>query len=115
MSSIAIIDAPTADGRRLRLELDPVELRIDGIPSEKLGDDVLRDGGTRVLRFAAGTVVLPHRIGDDDRRPRWSPAGSDSVEILTRPERPASLWTPPGADTRPFPPRSVLGPGQDPS
>lgn len=66
----------TASGRTLRLvegnDYAAMQITIDGKEANYHSRAVLlmRDGGTRVFHTDRGVVRLPHRIGDDDRRPR---------------------------------------------
>lgn len=74
VTKVLIADGVTASGRRLNFTDtdDPYKPRIeiDGRVA-LIGDARLyRDGGTREFRTDLGTVRLPHRIGDDDRRAR---------------------------------------------
>lgn len=73
-----IFEGKTFSGRTLRLELhdDPldVDIWIDGEEAHKdpsaFGAELFRDGGSRSFETDRGRVFLPHRIGNDDHRPR---------------------------------------------
>lgn len=47
---------------------------IDGAQVTVLEARRYRDGGTTVYVTDAGTLTLPHRLGDPDRTPRWRPS-----------------------------------------
>lgn len=48
-----------------------VTITVDGTPVDVDRVDVYRDGGTTHYYTGRGTLCLPRRINDDDRRPRW--------------------------------------------
>lgn len=56
------------DGHPLnvRIEIDGADVSIAERPT------LLRDGGTRIFRTSRGTLTFPHRLGDDDRTPRFN-------------------------------------------
>lgn len=51
--------------------LDDVSITVDGVDAVVTRIALARDGGTIAYSTDLGSLVLPHRIGDPDRTPRW--------------------------------------------
>lgn len=59
------------EGEDATLMRSVVSVYVNMKPVRVIRVDVLRDGGSRVIKTEAGTLTLPHRMNDPDREPRW--------------------------------------------
>lgn len=48
-----------------------VKIVVNGVEAHVRESRLFRDGGTREFVTDMGNLVLPHRIGNPDRTPRW--------------------------------------------
>lgn len=65
----------TEDGIEVRVEghdhYTTARVWVDGVEREVFQASRLRDGGTTRYVCDNGTLILPHRLGDHNRTPRW--------------------------------------------